>query len=76
MPAQERPRTRSYTAKSPTKSTDPLASGITPPESELSPGLDRDRVQAVLRTSKYWEQMHPDAPGKTYEDGIVLDPEE
>ena len=44
--------------------------GLTPPG--LNP-LDRDRVQAVLRTSKGWEATHPDIPGKTEADAVVVE---
>ena len=44
--------------------------GLSPPD--LNP-RDRDRVQAVLRTSKGLEAAHPDIPGKTEDDAVVVE---
>ena len=50
--------------------THDVRSGITP---EGVHPLDRDRVQACLRTSKGWEATHPGVPGKTLDDAVVVE---
>ena len=47
-----------------------MASGITPPDVR---GADRDRVQAVLRASAHWEDIHPGIPGKSKDDAVVVE---
>ena len=46
------------------------SSGITPPDVR---GVERDRVQAILRASKGWEKAHPGIPGKRSFDAIDVD---
>ena len=50
-----------------------VESGITPPEKDLPPGPDRDRLQAILRGSKGWEDSHPGVPGKTSDDAVDVE---
>ena len=67
----QRPKTRGMIAKSPKKTFQHDKShGLTPPDVR---GQERNRAQAVLRTSKFWEKEHPGIPGKNKDDAVVVE---
>ena len=36
-------------------------------------GQERNRAQAVLRTSKFWEKENPGIPGKNKDNAVVVE---
>ena len=67
----QRPKTRGMIAKSPKKTFQHDKShGLTPPDVR---GQERNRAQAVLRTSKFWEKEHPGIPGKNKATAVVVE---
>ena len=63
---RRRPRRRN----SPTTCTQ---RGVGHHAARCSSPADRDRVQAILRSSKGWEEEHPGIPGKSKDDPVVVE---